>query len=240
MTQAETKKLLGYITAAYPSQFKGDKESTALNRIAVWHNAMREYSFEAAMVAANAYIAADASGFAPAPGQVIAYIHASAPAALASPQEAWAMVRKAVNVPWERMQESFDALPEAVRKAVGSAASLREMAQMDIAAFESVAGSNFMRTYSAVAKRAEAQERMPALPAAIRERIAAELETRRLARKAEDSRALRYLDRPDAVSIAMKAQDAQAPDAPDEEGRASGDSIAEGMEKLRQKLGAAS
>lgn len=239
MTQAETKKLLGYITAAYPSQFKGDKESTALNRIAVWQNAMQEYSFEAAMVAANAYIAADISGFAPAPGQIIAFIHEAATRNAASAQEAWAMVRKAVNCPWEKMQESFDSLPDAVRKAVGSAASLRELAQMDIATFESVAGSNFMRTYSAVVKREEERERMPAIPCTIRERIAAELESRRLARKMEDSRAIRNLDRPDAIAIALREPDTPDPEAPKEK-TVSGDSITEGMRKLKQKLGAAS
>lgn len=239
MTQAETKKLLGYISAAYPSQFRGDKESTVLNRIAVWQNALQEYSYQAAMVAANAYISADSSGFAPAPGQIIAYIHAAAPDTAVSAQEAWSMVRKAVNVPWEKMQESFDSLPKAVQKAVGSAASLKELAQMDIATFESVAGSNFMRTYNAVSKREEAQERMPAIPGEIRERIAAELEARRLARKISDSRAIRNMDRPDAVSTAMQKPALPDPEAAQEENVSEG-SISDGMRRLREKLGTAS
>lgn len=183
------------------------------------------------MVAANAYIAADSSGFAPAPGQIIAYIHAAVNNPMPSAQEAWAMVRKAVNCPWEKMQESFESLPEAVRKAVGSAVSLKELAQMDIATFESVAGSNFMRTYSAVVKREEERERMPAIPGAIRERIAAELEARRLARKLEYSKPGKAIELPMADSPGAEGE------SPQEE-FVSEDSLTAGMARLRRLLGA--
>lgn len=226
MTQAEVKKLLGYITAAYPSQFRGEQESTVLNRIAVWQNALQEYSFAAAMIAANAYIASDTRGFAPAPGQIIAYIHASAPDTGVSAQEAWALVRKAVNVPWERMQESYDSLPKAVRKAVGSAASLKELAQMDIATFESVAGSNFMRTYNSVVRREETQERMPTIPLEIRERIGAELEARRAARQLETKTA-------EVIPFPLP----KAPEEIPERENVSEDSIDKGMQRIRAKLG---
>lgn len=224
MTLGETKKLLGYITAAYPSQFKGDTESTALNRIAVWQNALQEYSYESAMVAANAYIATDTKGFPPVPGQITAYIHAAVPDASPSAQEAWALVRKAVNVPWEKIQESFDRLPQAVRKAVGSAASLKELAKMDIDAFENVAGSNFQRTYRALAKREEERERMPAIPPAIQERIAKELEMRRQARNPNPAPAL-----PDSKEPEPKPAQ-----------QVSEDRIDDGMAQLRRRLGAAS
>ena len=237
MTIEETKKVMAYIAAAYPRYFKGITKETAERQAIPWHDALKEYSMGLVIAGVKSYIAADSSGFPPAPGQIIAYIHATAPNNVASAQEAWAMVRKAVNVPWEKMQESFDSLPEAVRKAVGSAASLKELAQMDIATFESVAGSNFMRTYNAVMKREESLERMPMIPSAIRERISAELESRRLARKFEDSRAIRNLDRPDAISIALREPDTPDPEAPKEK-TVPGDSITEGMQKLREKLAA--
>lgn len=226
MTQAEIKKLLGYVTAAYPSQFKGDTEVNVINRIAVWENALREYSYEGAMSAASAYIASDTKGFAPVPGQIIALIHEIGRPNQVSAQEAWSMVRKAVNVPWEKMQESFDALPVAVRKAVGSAASLKELGMMDTATFESVAASTFMRTYTAVKSREATMERMPVLPEAIRERIEADLEARRTARQVETKKA-------EVIPFPLP----KAPEEIPERENVSEDAIDKGMQRLRAKLG---
>lgn len=191
MTIEETKKVMAYIAAAYPRYFSGITKETAERQSIPWHDALKEYSLGLVIAGVKSYIAANSSGYPPAPGQVIAYIHASAPDTGTSAQEAWALVRKAVNVPWEKMQESFDSLPNPIQKAVGSAASLKELAQMDIATFESVAGSNFMRTYNTVVKREEEQERLPSISHEVRERIAAELEARRLAMNPNDSRDVR-------------------------------------------------
>ena len=227
MTQAETKKLLGYITAAYPSQFKGDTENTVINRIAVWQNALQEYSYTAAMVAANAYIAADTRGFAPAPGQIIAYIHESAPDTGLSAQEAWALVRKTVSgCGWDKYEEAFRGLPEAVRKAVGSSASLKELGMMDIATFESVAGSNFMRTYNAVVRREKEHERMPTVPAEVTEGIAEELEARRTARQVETKKA-------EVIPFPLT----KTPEDPPQMENVSEETIDRSMQRLREKLG---
>lgn len=245
MTIEETKKVMAYIAAAYPRYFANITRGSAERQAIPWYDALKEYSAGAVITGVKSYIAADRSGFPPAPGQIIAYIHASAPDISLSAQEAWAMVRKAVNVPWERMQESFDALPETVRKAVGSAASLKELAQMDVGTFESVAASNFMRTFNAVQNRDETHDRMPVLPEAVRERIAAELEARRLARKMTDSRDVRELNgrgmtilEQTLESPAEKADDMAADPEGREHGLVSGDSVTAGMQRLRAKLGA--
>ena len=136
------------------------------------------------------------------------------------------MVRKAVNVPWERMQESFDGLPKAIRKAVGSAASLKELAQMDIATFESVAGSNFMRTYNAAVRREETQERMPTITSEIRERIAIELEARRTARQVETKKA-------EVIPFPLT----KTPEDPPQMENVSEETIDRSMQRLREKLG---
>ena len=240
MTTDETKKVMAYLAAAYPRYYanltKGQVEKMSIP----WHEALKEYSAGLVIAGVKSYIATDSSGFPPAPGQIIAHIHESAPDTSVSAQEAWALVRKAVNVPWEKMQESFDSLPKAIRKAVGSAASLKELAQMDIATFESVAGSNFIRTYNAVVRREETQERMPTIPGEIRERIAAELEARRLARKMTDSRDVRELNSRGMALLEHGLDDgAKEPDPPERE-QVSGEALTERMTALKKRLGAVS
>lgn len=226
MTIEETKKVMAYIAATYPRYFSGIRKETAERQVIPWHDVLKEYSVGLVIAGVKSYIAADSSGFPPAPGQIVAYIHESAPDTGASAQEAWALVRKAVNVPWEKMQESFDSLPKAIRKAVGSAASLKELAQMDIATFESVAGSNFIRTYNAVVKREEEHERMPSISSEVRDRIAAELEARRTARQLETKTA-------EVIPFPLP----KAPEEIPERENVSEDAIDRGMQRLRAKLG---
>ena len=226
MTIEETKKVMAYIAATYPRYFSGITKETAERQVIPWHDALKEYSAGLVIAGVKSYIAADSSGFPPAPGQIIAYIHESAPDTSVSAQEAWALVRKAVNVPWERMQESFDGLPKAIRKAVGSAASLKELAQMDIATFESVAGSNFMRTYNAAVRCEETQERMPTITSEIRERIAMELEARRTARQVETKKA-------EVIPFPLT----KTPEDPPQMENVSEETIDRSMQRLREKLG---
>lgn len=226
MTIEETKKVMAYIAATYPRYFSGITKETAERQVIPWHDALKEYSAGLVIAGVKSYIAADSSGFPPAPGQIIAHIHESAPDTRVSAQESWALVRKAVNVPWERMQESYDSLPKAIRRAVGSAASLKELAQMDIATFESVAGSNFIRTYNAVVKREAEHERMPSISSEVRERIAEELEARRTARQVETKKA-------EVIPFPLT----KTPEDPPQMENVSEETIDRSMQRLREKLG---
>lgn len=226
MTIEETKKVMAYIAATYPRYFSGITKETAERQVIPWHDALKEYSAGLVIAGVKSYIAADSSGFPPAPGQIIAHIHESAPDTRVSAQEAWALVRKAVNVPWERMQESYDSLPKAIRRAVGSAASLKELAQMDIATFESVAGSNFIRTYNAVVKREAEHERMPSISSEVRERIAEELEARRTARQVETKKA-------EVIPFPLT----KTPEDLPQMDNVSEETIDRSMKRLREKLG---
>ena len=179
MTIDETKKVMAYIAAAYPRYFANVSMESAQRQAIPWHDALGEYSVEAVVTGVKSYISADGSGFPPTPGQIVHYIHFTGHPADHSGTEAWALVRKAVNCPWDQMEASFRTLPEAVQKAVGSAASLKELAQMDTAAFESVAQSNFLRMYDAVQKREATEQRLPSAAISVRERIHQELEGRK-------------------------------------------------------------
>lgn len=178
MTINETKKVMAYIAAAYPRYFANVTKESAERQAIPWFDALGEYSVGAVMTGVKSYISADNSGFPPTPGQIIHYIHFTGHPADHSGTEAWALVRKAVNCPWDQMEASFMTLPETVRKAVGNAASLKELAMMDSQRFETVAQSNFLRMYDAEQKRAATEQRVPAAAIAARKRIEEELEMR--------------------------------------------------------------
>lgn len=178
MTIEETKKVMAYIAFAYPRYFANVTRESAERQAIPWFDALGEYSVGAVMTGVKSYISADSSGFPPTPGQIIHYIHFTGNPADHSGTEAWALVRKAVNCPWDQMEASFKTLPEPVRKAVGNAASLKELAMMDTQKFETVAQSNFLRMYDAVQKREATERKVPSAAIAARERINAELEMR--------------------------------------------------------------
>ena len=179
MTIDETKKVMAYIAAAYPRYFANVTRESAERQVIPWFDALGEYSAGAVMTGVKSYISADNSGFPPSPGQIVHYIHFTGHPADHSGTEAWALVRRAVNCPWDQMEASFQTLPEMVRRAVGNAASLRELAMMDTQKFETVAQSNFLRVYAAEQKRQATEQRLPAAAIGVRGRLQKELEARK-------------------------------------------------------------
>ena len=162
MTVDETKKILAYIANVYPRYYSNVSADSAKRMAITWCDVLQEYSVDAIMAGVKAYISADASGFPPAPGQIISYIHLVGNPRDHSGTEAWALVRRAVNVPWDQFEASYNTLPKVVQRAVGSAESLKEMALMDLERFETVAQSNFLRMYDAVRKREATESRIAA------------------------------------------------------------------------------
>ena len=179
MELTDTKKVLGYIAAAFPKYYQNVTKASVERQAIVWNDALAEYSVQAVMVGVKSFIASDASGFPPTPGQIIEYIHFTANPRDHSGTEAWALVRRAVNVPWDQFYASYATLPGAVQIAVGSAESLKELAQMDMQKFETVAQSNFLRMYDAAQRREAKEQVMPNAAIAARERLHQELEARR-------------------------------------------------------------
>ena len=205
MELTDTKKVLAYIASAYPKYFSNVTSQSVDRQALVWNDAFADYSVTAVMAGVRSYITADASGFPPSPGQIIGHIHFVGNPRDHSGTEAWALVRKAVNVPWDQFEASFNTLPKAVQIAVGSPRSLEELAKMDIQRFETVAQSNFLRMYDA-AKHREAQElKTPKAVLAARERVMLELEKRR-----DQSKAIEEVKKPQ-IEVKPKAEGAQAP-----------------------------
>lgn len=179
MDLVETKKVLAYVAAAFPRYYSNVTRTAADRQALVWNDALADYSVDAVMTGVKSYISVDSSGFPPSPGQIIEHIHFVGNPRDHSGTEAWALVRKAVNVPWDQFEASFATLPRAAQIAVGSPESLKELAQMDTQRFETVAQSNFLRMYDAAQIRDNKEQRVPNAALAVRERLQMELEARR-------------------------------------------------------------
>ena len=178
MTIQDTQKVLAYMTAAYPRYFANVAKGAAENMITVWTDTFADYSLTAVMAGVKGYISADNSGFPPSPGQIIEYINIVGNPADKSGTEAWSLVRRAVNVPWDQFDASFATLPRAVQVAVGSPASLKELAQMDNQQFETVAQSNFLRMYDAARRREATENKFTDAVIESKKRVALELQQR--------------------------------------------------------------
>lgn len=184
MELVDTKKVLAYVAAAFPRYYANVTRASADRQALVWNDALADYSVDAVMTGVRSYISVDSSGFPPSPGQIIEHIHFVGNPRDHSGTEAWALVRKAVNVPWDQFEASFATLPRAAQIAVGSPESLKELAQMDTQRFETVAQSNFLRMYDAAQIRDNKEQRVPNEALAVRERLQKELGTRRPREKA--------------------------------------------------------
>ena len=161
MTLNECRKIIAYVSSAYPRFYNNMSRNALEQQTRVWSDVLAEYPYNDVYMGAQGYISADASGFPPSPGQIVEYIHRIAHPADRNGPEAWALVRRAVRHSGWDARASFASLPPLVQRAVGDAESLRAMALTDIDTLETVCQSNFLRTYEAVARRAAIEQRLP-------------------------------------------------------------------------------
>ena len=157
MTVNDARKIIAVMLVSYPNFKPIDTELMATT----WADMLNEYSYEQVSVALKCYITTDTSGFAPSIGQLIDKL-----ITVEQPQElnelqAWGLVRKAINNSGYHSEEEFAKLPPLVQKAVGTPGQLKQWGMSDIESIETVAQSNFMRTYRAVVKREDEVSRMP-------------------------------------------------------------------------------
>ena len=178
MELVETKKVLAYVASAFPRYYANVTRSSADRQAIVWNDALSDYSIQAVMAGVKSYITSDKSGFPPSPGQIIEHIHFIGNPRDHSGTEAWSLVRKAVNVPWDQFEASFANLPKVVQIAVGSPESLKELAQMDSQRFETVAQSNFLRMYDTAQRREAKEQTVSREVISMRDLVAKELDAR--------------------------------------------------------------
>lgn len=141
MTNEGIAQLLCALIKAYPNFKIDDIRSTAL----VWRDVLEGYSDEQIAVSLKIYMRGP-HAFAPNPGQLIALVPQDTGAEM-SELEAWGLVRKAIRNGTYGAEEEFAKLPSTVQAALGSASQLRAWAATDIETIESVAQSNFLKSF---------------------------------------------------------------------------------------------
>lgn len=157
MTVNDARKIIAVMLVSYPNFKPIDTELMATT----WADMLNEYSYEQVSVALKCYITTDTSGFAPSIGQLIDKLKTVEQPQELNELQAWGLVRKAINNSGYHSEEEFAKLPPLVQKAVGTPGQLKQWGLSDIESIETVAQSNFMRTYRSVAKREDEVSRMP-------------------------------------------------------------------------------
>lgn len=157
MTVNDARKIIAVMLVSYPNFKPIDTELMATT----WADMLNEYSYEQISVALKCYITTDTSGFAPSIGQLIDKLKTVEQPQELNELQAWGLVRKAINNSGYHSEEEFAKLPPLVQKAIGTPGQLKQWGLSDIESIETVAQSNFMRTYRAVAKREDEVSRMP-------------------------------------------------------------------------------
>lgn len=157
MTVNDARKIIAVMLVSYPNFKPIDTELMATT----WADMLNEYSYEQVSVALKCYITTDTSGFAPSIGQLIDKLKTVEQPQELNELQAWGLVRKAINNSGYHSEEEFAKLPPLVQKVVGTPGQLKQWGLSDIESIETVAQSNFMRTYRAVAKREDEVSRMP-------------------------------------------------------------------------------
>ena len=144
MTKQETLKILAIITAAYPA-FQKDRDPQVTAEL--WNKAFEDESFEAVQAGLIMFINTDTKGFPPTIGMIKERMYSAAGTNELSEVEAWGLVVKACSNSLYNSKEEFAKLPPVIQEVIGSPAVLREWSMCDTDEFQSVIGSNFMRSY---------------------------------------------------------------------------------------------
>ena len=180
MTKDGVTKLIITMLAAYPNYHPADISAT----VRVWMAQLENYTDEEIAIALKAYILSDTRGFAPSIGQVVALVPRNQDSGM-SELEAWGMVRRAVRNGNYGAEEEFAKLPDNIRAAVGSPGQIRQWAAIDMDELETVAQSNFLRSYRAVVARERIAGKMPPELREIYHRAAPEVQKLEQKEKAE-------------------------------------------------------
>lgn len=161
MTDQDVAKMFYMVKAAYPRMYKDFSVQDAKNYIDAWCMVFKDIPAEQGFKALKVYMSTETTGFPPSPGQIMDCIHRLTPDDIPNEMAAWTLVDKAVRNSNYNAEEEFEKLPQIIRRAVRNPARLREWAQMDVATYQTVEQSNFMRTYRAEVENERKNLRIP-------------------------------------------------------------------------------
>lgn len=147
MTRDETVKLLYLLHTTYPNSFSGLNTEKIGQMADVWQMILEEENFNDMQMAFKMYCKTDTTGFAPAPGQLIAMIHDITEPYVSTAEEAWSKVLMAARDGTYHAEERFNAFDDITKMCVGSPANLSAMSLVDETALTTVIRSQFIKEY---------------------------------------------------------------------------------------------
>ena len=156
MTRDDFYKIAAGLRAAY----KRDRLLDDQSAFDVWYELLKDLDYDIAAAAAQAYMTIE--HFPPVPADIrkkaaeLINWHTDM-----TEGEAWMMVRKAISNGIYGSREEYAALPEVIQKALGSPEQLKIWA-MDEGFSESVAQSQFLRSYRVQLQRQKTEDLLPA------------------------------------------------------------------------------
>lgn len=142
MTREEFGKIATGLRAVY--QIIGTQDA-----FDVWYSLLSDLDYKVASMATQAYMQTE--HFPPTPADIRRYAESvTAPKTESMSEiEAWGLVQKAISNGNYGAEKEFNKLPKIIQETLGSPASIREMAQVNIEDGATVLASNFMRSYRA-------------------------------------------------------------------------------------------
>ena len=149
MTREEVKRIVAVLKYNY---LGGIKDADVSLVVDAWADTLADEDAQLIGEAVKRYCKSGNTHI-PRPGQLIQM--ATPKAEMLNEMQAWALVRKAIENGIYGAEAEFAKLPPEVQQAVGDPGQLRAWAMTDLDSLQTVAQSNFQRTYRAVVKRAE-------------------------------------------------------------------------------------
>jgi hypothetical protein len=161
MNRKETIGIMAIIKANYPMYYKDKSKQELQSIVNLWHEMFKDDNADLVIRAVKMFIATDNKGFPPVIGQIKNRLVELTSSEQMTEQEAWNLVKKAVGRSGWHAEEEFEKLPPVIKKLVGSPTQLKEWALMETDSFDTVVGSNFMRSYKVKAKQIKEYETLP-------------------------------------------------------------------------------
>lgn len=161
MTAIETTKVLAVLKATYPNFYRDMPDDEIDGIIGIWTEMFSSDDYQIVAAAVKALIVADTKGFPPVIGQVKERIRQITQPQEMTEGEAWALVAKAIRNSSYDSRKEFEALPDLIRRIVGSPSQLRDWSTMDSDTVHSVVASNFQRAYRVKAERKHDYDALP-------------------------------------------------------------------------------
>lgn len=161
MNRKETIGIMAILKANYPRYYSDMDKKELQGVVNLWHQMFVDDNVDIVANAVKAFIANDDKGFPPVIGQIKSKLVQITEPEQLTEQEAWNIVKKAVSRSSWHAKEEFEKLPKTIKKLVGSPTQLKEWALMETDSFDTVAGSNFMRSYRVRVKHEKDYKTLP-------------------------------------------------------------------------------